>query len=130
MIFKNLKLRRNQQTDGEGVEYLGLQNSSPILKGDHQNQLRVRTVGHQSWTNISPSILLHIPEEKPKEVEDQENKDGTFFKVLDRAEVEGRVLDLSFVQKIVVVLTSVSAEGGTNDTSKYTGDQGILMDLL
>jgi len=65
-------------------------------------------------------------EDKPKEAEDaSESKDDGFFKILDRAEVEGRVLDLSFVQKIVVVLTSVSAEGSsTNDTSKFTGDQG------
>jgi hypothetical protein len=47
--------------------------------------------------------------------------------VLDRADIEGRVLDVSFVLKTVVVLTSVSSDGGGNnpsDTIKYTGDQG------
>jgi hypothetical protein len=46
---------------------------------------------------------------------------------LDRADIEGRVLDVSFVLKTVVVLTSVSSDGGGNnpsDTIKYTGDQG------
>jgi hypothetical protein len=47
---------------------------------------------------------------------------------LDRADIEGRVLDVSYVLKTVVVLTSVTSEGGvtlTSDALKYTGDQGM-----
>jgi hypothetical protein len=69
-------------------------------------------------------------DEKPVEKDassDGGDDDATFFKVLDRADIEGRVLDVSFVLKTVVVLTSVSSDGGGNnpsDTIKYTGDQG------
>ena len=50
-----------------------------------------------------------------------------WLKVLDRVDIDGRVLDVSFVQKTVVVLTCVTSDaGGTNasDMLKHTGDQG------
>ena len=73
----------------------------------------------------------HLPRSQPVEektaaaVSDDAKDDATFFKVLDRVDIEGHVLDVSFVQKTVVVLSCVASEGAnTNDTVKYTGDQG------
>ena len=69
-----------------------------------------------------------VTESAKKSPDSDAHDDETFFKVLDRADIEGRVLDLSYVQKTVVVLTSVTSEGGvtvTSDALKYTGDQGI-----
>ena len=68
-----------------------------------------------------------VTESTKKSPEIDAHDDETFFKVLDRADIEGRVLDVSYVQKTVVVLTSVTSEGGvtvTSDALKYTGDQG------
>ena len=65
-------------------------------------------------------------EEKPAaDAGDDAKDDATFFKVLDRVDIEGHVLDVSFVQKTVVVLSCVATEGAnTNDSVKHTGDQG------